>query len=72
MAKKPDFTQIAFAVYQKAVGLAHAEPKKALSARAAAGQKGGVKGGKARAAKLSAQRRRQIAQKAAKARWKKN
>jgi len=30
---------------------------------------GGLKGGKARAAKLSAMRRAQIAQKAAKARW---
>jgi len=33
------------------------------------GRLGGLKGGKARAAKLSAKRRREIAQKAAKARW---
>ena len=37
----------------------------------ALGRLGGLKGGKARAAKLSAKRRKEIAQKAAKARWKK-
>lgn len=36
------------------------------------GSKGGKKGGKARAVKLSAERRREIAQKAAAARWKKD
>jgi hypothetical protein len=35
------------------------------------GRLGGLKGGKARAAKLSARRRHQIAKKAAKARWSK-
>ena len=35
------------------------------------GRKGGLKGGKARAAKLSAEKRKEIAKKAAKARWKK-
>ena len=34
------------------------------------GRKGGLKGGKARAANLSAKRRRAIAKKAARARWK--
>ena len=38
-------------------------------AAVALGRLGGLKGGKARAAKLSAMRRAQIAQKAAKARW---
>jgi hypothetical protein len=33
------------------------------------GRKGGLKGGKARAAKLSPERRREIAKKAAEARW---
>lgn len=33
------------------------------------GRKGGLKGGKARAAKLSARKRKEIAKKAAKARW---
>jgi hypothetical protein len=35
----------------------------------ALGKAGGAKGGKARAASLSAKKRRQIAQKAAKSRW---
>jgi hypothetical protein len=35
------------------------------------GRRGGLKGGKARAEKLSARRRKQIAEKAAAARWKK-
>ena len=35
------------------------------------GQRGGLKGGKARAKKLSAKKRQEIAQKAALARWKK-
>lgn len=35
------------------------------------GRRGGLKGGKARAAKLSARRRSQIAKKAAEIRWKK-
>jgi hypothetical protein len=37
----------------------------------ALGRKGGIKGGKARAAKLSAEQRSKAAQKAAKARWQK-
>jgi hypothetical protein len=36
---------------------------------ASIGRKGGLKGGKARADKLSSRRKKQIAQKAAKARW---
>lgn len=38
----------------------------------ALGRLGGLKGGKARASKLSPERRREIARKAAKARWKKS
>ena len=37
----------------------------------ALGRRGGLKGGKARAAKLSAEERREIARKAAAARWRK-
>jgi hypothetical protein len=40
-------------------------------AAVALGRLGGLKGGKARAEKLSAKKRKEIAQKAAKARWKK-
>ncbi|MCW5692208.1 MAG: histone H1 [Pseudolabrys sp.] len=38
----------------------------------ALGRRGGLKGGKARAEKLSAEERAEIARKAAAARWKKN
>jgi hypothetical protein len=41
-------------------------------AAVALGRKGGLKGGKARAHKLSAEKRREIAKKAAEARWKKS
>ena len=68
---KPDFTQVAFRIGQQA---AHLEPRPAepatLPPKAAAGRKGGLKGGTARAAKLSAAERSEIASKAAKARWK--
>jgi hypothetical protein len=72
MSKKPklDFTQIAFQVGQKA---AHLEPpaKEAepLPPKAEAGRKGGLKGGKARAAKMTPEERRESARKAAAARW---
>ena len=41
----------------------------AKAAAAALGRLGGLKGGKARAKSLSAERRKEIAEKAAKARW---
>lgn len=40
-----------------------------LSYRVEAGRKGGLKGGKSRSEKLSPKRRKEIAQKAANARW---
>lgn len=44
------------------------KPEK-VSYRVEAGRKGGIKGGKARAEKLSAKKRKTIAKKAAKTRW---
>ncbi|MEX2257808.1 MAG: hypothetical protein WD672_03785 [Woeseia sp.] len=41
-------------------------------AAVALGRKGGLKGGKARAEKLTAEQRREIAKKAARVRWKKS
>ena len=41
-------------------------------AAVALGRLGGLKGGKARAKKLTAEQRKEIAQKAARARWRKN
>jgi len=67
---KPDFTQVAFRVAQQA---AHLEPPtgkpEPLPPKAVAGRKGGLKGGKARAAKLTPEERRESAKKAATARW---
>ena len=73
MVKKPklDFTQVAFRIGQKA---AHLEPpapeEEPLHPKTAAGRKGGVKGGKARAEKLTPEERSESARKAAQARWK--
>jgi hypothetical protein len=70
---KPDFTQVAFRVAQQA---AHLEPPteeaEPLSPKAAAGRKGGLKGGKARAEKLTPEERKESARKAAEVRWKRN
>jgi hypothetical protein len=44
-------------------------PEEALSFFKAEGRKGGLEGGKIRADKLSPKRRKEIAQKAAQARW---
>jgi hypothetical protein len=73
MSRKPklDFTQVAFRIGQQATHLAPpAEEPEPLAPKAAAGRKGGLKGGKARAAKLSADARQAAAKKAAAARWK--
>ena len=54
----------------RAVALAERRQPLGLSVHAAAlGRKGGLKGGRARAAALPAHRRKQIAQLAARARW---
>lgn len=67
-SKKPaDLNRLAAAI----VGDATDEtPEPPESAEAVAGRVGGLKGGKARAAKLSAERRSEIARKAAQVRWK--
>jgi len=69
--KEHDFSVNAFRVVQEAVGEIEAEPtkKKNFDAKAL-GHKGGLKGGKARAEKLTPERRSEIAKKAAQARWK--
>ena len=48
------------------------ETEPEMSPKAKAGQLGGLKGGKARAAKLSPERRKEIAEKAAEKRWAKS
>lgn len=65
---KKDFTQVAFYVFQQAIG---EEPKpEPLTGKKADSRKGGLKGGKARAEKLTPEERSKIAKKAAQARWK--
>ena len=73
--KRPrDPNELAKLVVDIATGK-QADPLSADAARDAAsmlGRLGGLKGGRARAEKLSAKRRSQIAHKAAAARWRKN
>jgi hypothetical protein len=69
---KPDFTQVAFRVMQQAAHLEPpAEEPEPLSPKAAAGRKGGLKGGKVRAERLTPDQRTASAQKAARKRWEK-
>jgi hypothetical protein len=69
--KRPrDFSQAAKMVVDIATGQAkEAGPPPKNPAAVSLGRQGGLKGGKARAQKLSAERRAEIAKKAAKARW---
>jgi hypothetical protein len=69
-----DFAVTAFRVVQEATEEKEPEqlqpiPEGKNPAAVALGRLGGKKGGKARAAKLSPEQRKEIAQKAAKARW---
>jgi len=75
MGKKnpTDPNVLAFQIVQAATGQdqepAKKKPHKKNPAAVALGRLGGLKGGKARAAKLSANKRKEIATKAAKTRW---
>jgi hypothetical protein len=66
--REHDFSVTAFRVVQEATGQIEPKPKKNFDAKAL-GRLGGLKGGKARAEKLSPERRKEIAVKAASARW---
>jgi hypothetical protein len=61
---KRDFNQVAASIVAQTTGAKN-------PAAVALGRLGGIKGGKARAAKLSQKKRIAIARKAAKARWNK-
>lgn len=66
-SKKPaDLNRLAAAIVDEAVDETPQTPE---SRQVEAGRKGGVKGGKARAERLTPERRSEIAQAAAKARW---
>lgn len=69
--KHLDLNQLAKLIVDTSTGQASApEPPRAKNPAAVAlGSLGGLKGGKARAAKLSTEQRQEIARKAAKARW---
>jgi len=72
-----DFAVTAFRVVQEATGQDEPKPKEAEPElvegknphAVALGRLGGLKGGKARASKLTPEQRKEIAQKAAQARW---
>lgn len=66
-SSKKDFTQAAFDVFQQVTG--EAEKPQPLSGRKAHSSKGGKIGGEQRAKKLTAEKRKAIAKKAADARW---
>jgi len=66
--KEHDFSVTAFRVVQEATGQIEPEPKPTFDFKAL-GRLGGLKGGKARAASLTPERRIEIARKAALARW---
>jgi hypothetical protein len=59
-----DLNQIAHRIVREST-----EPKVPETPAQVNGRSGGLKGGKARAAKLTAEERRQIARRAAEARW---
>lgn len=74
-SSKGDVAQNALRVVEQAIGeplkprKIVAFPRKKNPAAVTLGKLGGMKGGRARAAKLSPEQRKEIAQRAAKARW---
>jgi len=69
-----DFAETAFDVFQKAIGETPAEETEQPAKNPAAvslGRLGGLKGGKARAEKLTPEQRSEIARNAVKKRWEK-
>lgn len=70
--KEHDFAVTAFRVVQEATGQTEGEQPKADIDYAALGHKGGLRGGRARANKLTPERRKEIAKIAATARWRKS
>ncbi|MDZ4860760.1 MAG: hypothetical protein SGI88_17430 [Candidatus Hydrogenedentes bacterium] len=69
-SKSQDANQIAARLVQNTIDKTEQAPPEKNPAAVALGRLGGLKGGKARAESLSATRRKAIAKKAAKARWK--
>ncbi|KXS32536.1 MAG: Uncharacterized protein AWT59_1369 [Candidatus Gallionella acididurans] len=65
--KRRDFSQVAFDIVRQATGEIEHTPE--LTGKKADSRKGGLKGGKARAEKLTPEQRSEIARKAAEKRW---
>ena len=69
-SKPRDLNRLASVIVQEATGEAPEEPSDNRNPHAVAlGRLGGMKGGKARAEKLTPEQRREIARRAARARW---
>jgi hypothetical protein len=68
VAPRKDFTQIAHDVFRKSVGEKDPAPAKAAPKKTPAQQQG-AEGGKKRAGNLTPEQRKEIARKAAEARW---
>lgn len=68
MSPKPDLNQIATSIVERAT---EDSGRQKDPAAVALGRKGGLKGGRARADKLSPRKKKAIAKKAAAARWNK-
>jgi hypothetical protein len=68
-ARKDDLNALAFEIAQQATGQGKPEPSTKNPAAVALGRLGGLKGGKSRASKMTADERRIAAIKAARARW---
>ena len=69
--RKLDLNTLAKAIVDEAAGERKPEESTKDPLAVELGRRGGLKGGKARAAKLSAEERREIARRAAEARWRK-
>lgn len=68
----PDINELAKSIVDRATGeTPEPEPSEKNPAAVALGRLGGLKGGKARAEKLSPEERKEIARKAAQKRWSK-
>ena len=71
--KSRDINVLASQIVEEATGEATPKPENSTKnpAAVALGRLGGLKGGKARASKLTSEQRKEIAKKAAEARWEK-
>jgi len=69
--KKKDINVLASQIVEQATQEAENQPGHKNPAAVALGRLGGLKGGKARASKLTPEQRKEIAKKAAQARWSK-